>query len=40
VPEARSNGAERVIEATVIVRNGSSYKLHTVRRVAGATLSD
>lgn len=38
VPDARSDGSERVIEATVTVRNGSEYKLHSVRQVRNATL--
>jgi hypothetical protein len=35
----RARGEERVIEATVTVRNGTDYKLHSVRQVREATLS-
>ena len=39
VPESSAPGTERVIEATVSVRDGSSYKLHSVRQVRSASLS-
>jgi len=37
-PLARSEGTERVIEAVVSVREGSKFKLRSVRQVSGATL--
>jgi hypothetical protein len=39
VPHSRANGEERVIEAVVSVRDGSKYKLHSVRQVRSAVIS-
>ena len=38
IPDSSAPGTERVLEATVTVTGGSSYMLHSVRRVRSATL--
>jgi hypothetical protein len=38
-PIAHANGDERVMEVTVSVRDGSKFKLRSVRQVSDATLS-
>lgn len=38
VPDARADGDEHVIQATVTVRNGAEYRLHSVIKVRGAAL--